>query len=100
MTDKPINPFWAEKAEMFHEKNPEVLERLRRMALKTKAVGRNRYGMKVLYNALRWQRDLETRDNTPYKLNDAYHAWYARKLMEIEPELEGFFELRENHHVG
>lgn len=97
--DKPINPYWAEKAKIFHENNPHVLDMLRDMALRVQAKGKRRYGIKVLYNALRWRIDVETEDDTPYKLNDAYHAWYARKLMEIEPQLDGFFELRENTAV-
>lgn len=94
LTSDGISAAWAEKAEQFHADNPQVMERLRGMALRMRATGKKKYGIKVLYNALRWARDLETTDDTPFKLNDAYHAWYARKLMETEPQLEGFFDLR------
>jgi hypothetical protein len=64
------------------------------MALEYKRAGHHHCGMKMLWEALRYQSALQTRGE-PYKLNNNYTALYARMLMENEPELRGFFETRE-----
>lgn len=82
--------FWR-----FHEENPHVYERLKRLAFKLKVRGVDRWGMKALYEILRYEEAVAT--NSPaalYRLNNNFTALYARLLMEREPDLEGFFELR------
>lgn len=79
----------------FHEANPQVYLELRTMAREAKAAGKQRIGMAMLFEVLRWNRLLDTRDSTPFKLNDHYTSRYARLLMEREPELAGMFEVRE-----
>lgn len=80
----------------FHAENPHVYERLKRLAFKLKVRGVERYGMKALWEVLRYEEALET--NAPassFRLNNNYTASYARLLMAQEEDLEGFFELRE-----
>lgn len=77
----------------FHRSNPQVYEGLRRLALQLKRRGRRQYGIKSLIEALRWHQAMETTD-PDYKLNNNWSSFYARLLMESEPELDGFFELR------
>lgn len=80
----------------FHEENPHVYERLKRLAFKLKVRGVDRWGMKALYEILRYEEAVAT--NSPaalYRLNNNFTALYARMLMEQEPDLEGFFELRQ-----
>jgi hypothetical protein len=84
----------AEQFEAFHAANPHVYRALRALALNYKRAGNDRAGMKMLYENLRYLSGVETQGD-PYKLNNNYTALYARRLMEHEPELEGFFELRE-----
>lgn len=83
-----------EKFEIFHRENPQVYSHLKRLALKMRATGRKHYGMKGLFEVLRWHFALET-TGEDFKLNNNYTALYARLLMENEPELDGFFCLRE-----
>ena len=78
----------------FHAANPAVYDWLRANALALKRRGRERYSMKTLLEVLRWHHDVET-DSTDFKLNNNFTAYYARLLMQEEPELDGFFELRE-----
>ncbi len=81
----------------FHEANPHVYDTLREMALRLKRAGRSRYSIKGLFEVLRWSHAQTTGDE--FKLNNNYHALYARELMNREPLLAEFFELRERKHA-
>jgi len=83
-----VEQFWK-----FHVENPGVYKELLTLALKMKRTGRNRYGMKGLFEVLRWHRALKTTDED-FKLNNNYTAFYARMLMKRLPELDGFFAVR------
>lgn len=81
------------EAAAFHQANPEILDELRTLALQAVREGR-RVGVRCLWEKVRWNRSKPTTDTeSTFKLNDHYHSWYARKLME-ERELAGVFELR------
>jgi hypothetical protein len=80
--------FWA-----FHYANPQVYEKLRELAFQVKNSGQRRFGIRCLWERLRWWRMLET-GGKDFKLNDHYHSHYARLLMSNEPTLHGLFELR------
>jgi len=91
VTQKGLNI--AERFEVFHKANPHVYQGLRTIALALNRAGFKRYSMKAIYERLRFA-VIETHGE-PWKLNNDFTALYARKLMEDEPELVGFFELRE-----
>jgi hypothetical protein len=77
----------------FNTANPIVYRKLVEFALQARATGRKHFGMKALFERLRWWSQVETRGDE-YKLNNNYTAFYARMLMDRNPELGGFFELR------
>jgi len=80
--------------EAFHAENPHVYEMLRRLSLDAARLGR-RVGIGMLFEVLRWQNAMTTTDEaSEFKLNNNYRAFYARLLMEREPELDGYFETR------
>lgn len=82
----------------FHVDNPHVFEQLKKMALEWRRRGHQHGGIKMFWEALRYQRGLETADAADgFKLNNNYPARYARLLMQQVPELRGFFETRELH---
>jgi hypothetical protein len=83
-----------ERFEAFHAANPHVFRLLRELALEYKRAGRKHGGMKMFYEVLRFRSGIYTQGD-PYKLNNDFTALYARKLMTEEPELAGFFEIRE-----
>ena len=87
--DAIAKAFWR-----FHQENPEVFDELVRLAKQLLRVGRNRYGIKALFEIVRFHRAMQTTDPC-FKLNNNYHALYARLIMNTVPELGGFFELRE-----
>jgi hypothetical protein len=77
----------------FHRENPAVYEKLREFALAAKRAGRGHFGLRMLWERVRWYTNFET-TGPVWKLNDHYCPYYARLLMRQEPELAGFFELR------
>ncbi len=81
--------FWE-----FHTQNPEVFRKLRELALQMRRRGLEQYSIKSLFEVLRWHHALETNDPSGFKLNNNYTSFYARLLMQREPELKDFFELR------
>jgi hypothetical protein len=80
--------------ERFHRENPHVYELLVSLAREWKAArpGR-RCGMKMLFERCRW--DLNVKSvGEPIVLNNNYHAFYARLIMEQETDLADLFETR------
>jgi hypothetical protein len=78
----------------FHTQNLHVYEALRDVALRLKRAGWKHYGLKAMWEGLRFMRALTTTADD-FKLNNDFTSRYARLLMQSEPELEGFFEVRE-----
>lgn len=83
-----------ERFEAFHRENPHVYAALRSLALQMLSNGVRQYGIKGLFEILRWQFALQT-NGEPFKLGNSYTSRYARLLVKNTPELEGFFEFRE-----
>ena len=83
--------------ERFHAENGHVYELLRKMALRLKRAGHNHWGMRCLYETLRYEFAVKTTQTAPV-LNDWFAPYYARKLMAEVPELDGFFEVRERRN--
>lgn len=84
-----------QRFDAFHAANPHVYQELRRLALQLTRHGHRRIGIGMIYEVLRWQYILSTKDtDNDFKLNNNYRAFYARLLMDTEPELAGVFETR------
>ena len=80
--------------ENFHAAHPEVYNKLVAMTRRAKAAGRDRIGMKMLFEVLRWEHTVGPRGDDEFKLNNVLTSRYARKIMDLEPDLEGMFETR------
>lgn len=94
MVTVPAYATLAERFEAFHALNPQVYDALRGMALQMKRRGMRRYSIKAMWEVLRFQGIAAHGD--AYKLNNSFASAYARLLMEREPELDGFFEVRQS----
>ncbi len=79
----------------FHAQHPEVYAHLRSLALDLRRRGWRHYGIRSLWELTRWHFQIEREMGEDFKMNDHFHSRYARLLMDSEPELAGFFELRE-----
>jgi hypothetical protein len=86
------------KFEEFDKNNPHVYAELVKLAKRARARGVERLGIKMLWEVLRWQLQVETYHPgaDKFRLNNNYHALFARKLMDEYPELRGLFETRES----
>jgi len=89
---------WGEKAslagfEAYHAENPQVYAALRRFAFEAKRAGRPRISINLLHERLRWYTTIEAQGDE-FKVNNNWRPFYARLLMQQEPELDGFFETR------
>lgn len=96
---EPGNMTLEQQFEAFHRLNPHVYARLHMMALDLVRRGRQKIGMKMLFEVLRWQHAMTTTDPaSEFKLNNNYTAFYARLLMEQDKRLDGLFEVRQQRH--
>lgn len=89
----------AEAFARFHAENPHVYDELVRLARRAKRAGSSRIGIKMLFEVLRWRHTLRT-GGDDFKLNNNYHSYYARIIMDRCPDLGDIFELRRLHGRG
>jgi hypothetical protein len=82
--------------EEFHLRNPQVLKWLVQQSFTLKRKGHNKFALRTLWEVLRWDRavNVSTRSDDAFTLNDNFISRYARKIMEKEPRLRGFFDTR------
>ncbi len=93
--NEPSAPAHANNFARFHKDNPFILNMLIELALEYKNAGRKRLSMDLLLNKLRWDFDVQTKDDlSNLKINNNYRSYYARAVMEAEPRLKGFFKTR------
>lgn len=83
---------WGERFAKFHAENPHVFEVLHRLALRLKGRGVNRYGIKALFEVVRFEYAISTAADN-FKMNNNFAPYYARELMK-DHRLSGFFQLR------
>lgn len=83
----------AEAFRTFHRAHPEVYGLLVSLAREARRSGVDRYSIGALYEVARWKmRIAKTGD---FKLNNNYRSRYARLIMVQEPDLDGFFSVRD-----
>lgn len=80
--------------ETYHKRNPGIYKLFRQFALEAKRKGFQRYSAKGIFELIRWH-TAEGSKTGQYKVDNNYHAEYARKLMLEEPEFRGFFRIRQ-----
>jgi hypothetical protein len=87
-----FNPTREEAFWQFHREHPEVYAELKRQALALRRAGRTHWSIRNLWEVMRQTFALQSDEE--YKLNNNHAPFYSRLLMEREPELAGFFEVR------
>ena len=83
----------------FHEDNPHVYRRLVELARAWNERRGTAVGIKMLFEVLRWEVAMSSTGDE-FKLNNNYHSYYARLIMDREPDLDGIFQLRRLHGPG
>lgn len=82
-----------ERFAAFDRANPQVYRLLARLALQMASLQR-RFGIKMLYERLRFEYALRVAGDDQYKLNNDYTSRYARKLLQEYPQLGRWMETR------
>lgn len=80
--------------EKFCESNPHIYPLIVKLARQAKARGFKRYSMDVILAIIRWHHEVQTNSDEPWKLNNNWTSRFSRKVMDENPDLAGFFELR------
>ncbi len=98
-TQQSVLPFVASIQEQrfneFHARHPEVYARLLEMARALRRAGRTHYGIRGLWETMRYNFALAKDPGEKYKLQDHHTRFYSRLQMANHPELAGMFETRE-----
>jgi hypothetical protein len=77
----------------YDKQNPHIWEAFKEFSLNAKQKGFSNYGSSGIFEIIRWNTNIQSRDL--YKINNNYKPHYARKMMLEFPEFEGFFRVRE-----
>jgi len=85
----PINDIETEFRK-FHKNNPQVYNAIEHLALKEIANGRERYGMKAIFERLRWESDVLRVKG----IDNSFTSHYARLFQQQNPKHADFFETR------
>ena len=81
--------------ELVKEANPDFLDNCYQLCLRAKRRGIKRWSADAMFHVLRWESALATdADDIGVKVNNNYSSLAARDLMDLHPDLEGFFSLR------
>ena len=77
----------------YDRQNPKIWELFKRFSNEAKQKGFKHYSAKGIFEIIRWHTGASGNDH--FKLNNNYHADYARKMMNEYPSFKGFFRTRE-----
>lgn len=99
-----------EQCEAFHKKHPEVWRLFVRFTQELIAAGHRHYSAKGIFERIRWEQDVvgsrpfktesgkisfaEGSVRRPFKLNNNYSSFYARRFMKMYPDHDGVFRTR------
>ena len=85
----------AERFADFHIQNPDVYQAIVEIASVMKGRGIHKMGIALIFERLRWLHYIDTKGAEPFKLSNSFRSEYSRLIMQQEPSLAGFFEIRE-----
>jgi len=78
----------------FDADNPQVYRRLVELAREAMRSGRQRIGMRLLFERVRWDMLMQTDSTDGFKINNNFAPHYARAIIARHQEFDGFFMLR------
>lgn len=79
--------------ERFHKMNPHVMDLLKIVSLQAKEAGMPYWSIAAAFGVVRFMAITTSGDQ--FKMRNDFMPFYARRLMEIEPALKGFFRTKE-----
>lgn len=81
---------------VFHRDNPHIYESFVHYMRFALGKGKKKLGIAQLTERVRWDLDMETESQDPFKINNNHRAYYARLIMHKEG-VPGLFEVRKQH---
>lgn len=78
---------------VYHEENPHIYDLFQRFAGEALGRGYKNYSANAIFERIRWYVNVETVGDQ-FKINNSYRPYYARKLMEDDPNFKDFFRIR------
>lgn len=94
-TGRPGSPLDKKFLE-FHIAHPQVYTQLVELTRDAKTKGHSKFGLRMLWEVLRWKTLMASNGEASLKLNDRFISLYARLIMFAEPDLQGMFEVRDS----
>ena len=88
-----FHPGRWEQWKAFHAAHPEVYRFLVARAREAKTHGYKRFSLRCIWERARWETAMGDRAGV-FKWNNNHAPFYARRIMEAEPDLADFFETR------
>lgn len=74
--------------------NPEVWSLFIHYAFQAYFSGLSRISSSMIIDRIRWERNVVTRGDEVFKINDQFTAYYARKFREAHPDRADMFTTR------
>ena len=84
-----------ERLRRFHNANGNVLDLIVQELYDVRAMSWNGASVKSLWEYARWILMKKRTANEPFEMNDVFQSYYARIIVILHPDLNGFFEMRE-----
>ena len=79
-------------------KNPVIWQGFANKAvLANSGSHKSRFGAKAIIEILRWESFVSDKDKT-FKINNNYASDMARLVMDLKPEMRGYFRIRGSEH--
>lgn len=77
----------------YDEENPQVWNAFVKYAREAKAKGFKHYSANGIFEIMRWHSGVSGKGE--FKISNNFRPDYARKMMSLYPEFEGFFRIKE-----
>ena len=88
-----MNGKWSKaNFKKFDQDHPEIYEMFEVFSKKA-ATKRSYFSAKAIMHRIRWETMIGAKED--YKIDDGWISHYARKFMELNPKLDGFFQTRQ-----
>lgn len=79
----------------FDSKNPHIYGLFCKYTNEAIAAGKTKLSHWLIVNRIRWDAEVTTNTNEPYKISNDFIALYARKFIADHPRYKDFFDTKE-----
>jgi hypothetical protein len=83
------------RLERFHNANSVVLDLIVQELYDVRCMGWPAASVKSIWEYARWVLTKKRATGEPFAMNDIFQSYYARIIVILHPDLNGFFEMRE-----